>query len=120
MPGGNRSELPAGHLLIHYWYRATNMTSILRLSYEISLQDRYPVGVQMFEVPKTRAYPFGYRYRLICMDSITGARILMDNHYPKGPHVHVNDREFAYAFVTPEKLVSDFKGIVLQRMGILL
>lgn len=106
--------------MIHYWYLATNMTSILRLSYEISVQDRYLVGVQIFEVPKTGAYPFGYRYRLFCMDSITGARILMDNHHPKGPHVHVNEREFAYAFVTPEKLVSDFKEIVLQRMGIVL
>ncbi len=96
------------------------MTSILRLSYEISVQDRYLVGVQIFEVPRTEAYPFGYRYRLLCMDPITGARVLMDNHYPKGPHVHINGREFGYTFMTPEKLVSDFKEIVVQRMGIVL
>ena len=107
-------------LLNHYWYGVTNMASILRLSYEISVQDRYLVGVQIFEVPKTEAYPFGYRYRLFCMDPVTGGKVLMDTHHPKGPHVHINNREHGYTFSTPEKLVSDFKEMVLQRMGIVL
>jgi len=119
-PSGNGSELPAAHRLNLYWYGDTNMTSVLRLSYEISVQDRYLVGVQIFEVPKTETYPFGYRYRLLCLDPMTGARVLMDNHHPKGPHVHVNDQESGYTFLTPEKLVSDFKEMVLQRMGIVL
>jgi hypothetical protein len=102
-PSGNRSESPAGHHLNLYWYSDTNMTSVLRLSCEISVQDRYPVGVQIFEVPKTAAYPLGYRYRLLCMDPITQARVLMDNHHPKGPHLHINDQEYGYAFLTPEK-----------------
>ena len=96
------------------------MAAILRLSYEVSVQDRYLVGVRIYEVPRTETYPLGFRYRLLCVDLITSARVLMDNHHPKGPHVHVNDREFGYTFVTPEKLISDFKEIVMQRMGIVL
>lgn len=33
----------------------------------------------------------------------------MDNHHPKGPHIHVNDKEFDYEYIndkTPHRRLS--------------
>ena len=101
-----------------YWYIATNMRAILRYSHKVRIQDRYLMELLIHEVPRTRAQPLGLKYRLICIDLTTGAKVLMDNHHPKGPHVHIDDRELPYEFAGEEKLVSDFKEIVLDKMGI--
>jgi len=58
------------------------------------------------------------RYSLILIDLRTSSKILMDNHYPKGPHIHINDLELKYDFVDEEKLVQDFKILVLEHMGV--
>ena len=42
----------------------------------------------------------------------------MDNHHPKGPHVHLDDRELHYDFVNDEKLFDDFEQLVLDHMGV--
>ncbi len=42
----------------------------------------------------------------------------MDNHHPKGPHIHIDDEELPYEFVSEDQLISDFKEIVLRRMDI--
>lgn len=41
----------------------------------------------------------------------------MDNHYPKGHHVHLNDVELPYEYQGDEKLLEDFKAFVLNHMG---
>jgi len=42
----------------------------------------------------------------------------MDNHQPKGPHVHIDAEEAPYRFIDEQKLILDFKEIVFTKMGI--
>lgn len=72
----------------------------------------------LFEVPKTKNYPLGVRYSLICVDPSTSKRVLMDNHHPKGPHVHFDDKEVGYKFVSKDALFTDFKNLVLDHLGV--
>jgi len=44
--------------------------------------------------------------------------ILMDNHHPKGHHVHINDKEVEYHFISEDNLISDFNQLVLTHMGV--
>lgn len=42
----------------------------------------------------------------------------MDNHHPKGPHIHVNEAEMVYVYSDEEKLVNDFRALVFENMGV--
>ncbi len=90
----------------------------LTFSEKMKIRGRYILEMTIHQVPTSARYPFGIKYGLILIDTKTGAKVLMDNHHPKGPHVHVNDAEFAYDFVNEEKLVQDFKGVVFEQMGV--
>ncbi len=94
------------------------MKAILRYSHKAHIQDRFVVELVIHEVPETVRQPLGIRYRLVCTDLKSGARVLMDNHHPKGPHIHIDHEELPYEFVTESQLISDFKEIVLRRMNI--
>jgi hypothetical protein len=39
----------------------------------------------------------------------------MDNHKPKGPHLHVDKREEPYSFTTVEDLIEDFWRLAAKR-----
>lgn len=67
---------------------------------------------------KSKRYPEGVKYGLILTDSKTGKKVLMDNHHPKGPHIHLGDRELPYDYVDEEKLIKDFKELVLANMEV--
>ncbi|MCM2278164.1 MAG: hypothetical protein NDJ89_08815 [Oligoflexia bacterium] len=79
---------------------------------------RYAVELVVHEVGKSERYPDGIKYGLICFDLKTGRKILMDNHHPKGPHIHIDDLEVSYVFVSDEKLIEDFKELVFEKMGV--
>ncbi len=85
-------------------------------------KDRRPEGVilelKAHEVAVTAEYPDGVRYRMICKSLLTGRFVLMDNHHPKGHHVHVDDQESEYHFRGLEPLVDDFKELVLIHLGV--
>lgn len=71
------------------------------------------------KVNRSIRYPDGVKYGLILADLRSGKRVLMDNHHPKGPHVHLHDRkEIPYTYVDEEKLITDFKALVLENMGV--
>ncbi len=74
----------------------------------------------VWEVPKSdlNRFPEGYKYKLILIDLKTGRRVLMDNHHPKGHHVHLDEVEFDYIFVSLEILIKDFKSFCLKHMGV--
>ncbi len=82
------------------------------------IHDRYVVEVSIYEFAKSKKYPDGIKYGLICKDLRTGDCVLMDNHHPKGPHVHVNDREFTYEYVSDDRLIEDFEMFVLRELGV--
>ena len=96
----------------------TNMKAILRYAHKLRIQDRYVVELVIHEVPKTSRQPLGLKFRLVCTNLKSGSRILVDNHQPKGPHIHIDGQELPYEFVNEDKLISDFKELVLERMGI--
>ncbi len=42
----------------------------------------------------------------------------MDNHHPKGPHIHIDDDERDYEYRNDEKLIDDFNKLVLLHLGV--
>ena len=94
------------------------MKAHLRYYTKNKVQNRYVVELSIYEVGKSAKYPDGIKYGLICKDLKTNNYVLLDNHHPKGPHVHINDREFSYEYVGDEKLIEDFQMFVLQELGV--
>jgi hypothetical protein len=94
------------------------MKARLRFYLKNVLHGRYVVELSIHEVGASSKYPDGIKYGLICKDLKTGDYVLLDNHHPKGPHVHVNEREFAYAYANDDKLIADFEKLVLKELGV--
>lgn len=76
------------------------------------------IELSIYELNESTKYPHGIKYGLICKDLKTGNLVLLDNHHPKGPHIHVNENEFKYEFVDEEQLIEDFKNWVLKELGV--
>ncbi len=79
---------------------------------------RYIVELKVHEVGKSAKNSDGGKYGLICKDLKTGRRVLLDNHHPKGPHIHLDEEELLYAFKNLEALVDDFQALVLQHLEV--
>ena len=79
---------------------------------------RYTIEISVHEVGRTHKYPDGLKWGLICFDRISGKRVLMDKHHPKGPHLHLDETEVPYQFVDLDQLVVDFRRIVMEHMGV--
>ncbi|MGE4131422.1 MAG: hypothetical protein AB7F86_07270 [Bdellovibrionales bacterium] len=94
------------------------MKAHLRYYVKNRIHGRYVMEVSIFEVGKSNKYPDGIRYGLICKDLRTGEYVLLDNHHPKGPHVHINEDEFPYEYVSDDKLIEDFNDLVLRELGV--
>ncbi len=89
------------------------------LYYEkVQLYERYLLEMEMYEIGKSTDYPYGIKYGFILIDWVTGRRVLMDNHYPKGPHVHLDEKEFTYVFIDKETLFKDFRALVLEHLEV--
>jgi hypothetical protein len=41
----------------------------------------------------------------------------MDNHHPKGDHIHINDTEVHYNFTSTENLFEDFQSLIQTHLG---
>jgi hypothetical protein len=78
------------------------------------------LDMAIHRVYKSDKYPDGIKYGLILIDEITQKRVLMDNHHPKGSHIHLDNQEIEYEFVDEMKLIQDFKDLVLMHMGVML
>ena len=94
------------------------MKAKLRYYAKNNLHGRYIIELSIHEVGKSVKYPDGIKYGLIFKDLKTGSFILMDNHHPKGPHIHVNDNEFSYSYVNDDQLIEDFQNWVLKELGV--
>jgi len=94
------------------------MKASLRYYVKHKIQGRYIVELSIYEVGKSSQYVDGIKYGLICKDLKTGDFVLLDNHYPKGHHLHINNEEFAYEYVNDEKLIEDFDKLVLRHLGV--
>ena len=79
---------------------------------------RYIVEISVYEVLNSKQYPDHLKWGLICIDRVSGKRVLMDNHHPKGPHIHIDEAELPYLFIDLDSLVQDFLSIVAEHMGV--
>lgn len=82
------------------------------------LQNRYVLEMNIYKVSRSEKYRAGVKYRIILKDLRTGKSVLMDNHHPKGPHIHLDDQQIDYQYSSNEKLIEDFKILVLENMGV--
>lgn len=94
------------------------MKGRLRYYTKNKIRDHYVMELSIYEIEKSSKYPDGIKYGLICKDLRTDAFVLFDNHHPKGPHVHINERELSYDYIDDDKLVEDFKILVLKELGV--
>ena len=78
---------------------------------------KYILEQTIYAVHDLKRYPDGVKYSLIFIDVNTGDRVLMDNHHPKGHHVHLGKKQIEYIFKDETKLIEDFKKFVFQHMG---
>jgi hypothetical protein len=79
---------------------------------------RYIVEITVYEVPRSSKYPDRLKWVLICFDRVTKTKVLLDNHHPKGPHVHIDDQKLPYIFKGLDQLVRDFRQMVTEHMGV--
>ncbi|MEK7791055.1 MAG: DUF6516 family protein [Deltaproteobacteria bacterium] len=61
------------------------------------------------QVPKSKDFPDGIKYSLFLVMKETGKTIIgIDNHKPKGHHLHIGDKEETYHYVGVDELIEDF------------
>ena len=94
------------------------MKATLLYRHKARLHGRYVLEMTIHQIEKSTAYKDGIKFGLIFVDQETGRRVLMDNHHPKRPHIHLDQREIPYDYGGDEKLLSDFKALVWEHMGI--
>lgn len=94
------------------------MKATLIYAHKARLQEHYVLEMEIHRVGKSSRYRDGLKYGLILTDLNSSKKVLMDNHHPKGPHIHLDELEMPYDFVDEIKLIKDFKELVLQHMGI--
>ena len=79
----------------------------------------YIADVNIWWVDDVR-YNENIKYSLVFIEPISGKKVLMDNHHPKKPHVHLDDEEFDYMYKSTDQLIDDYKKFVLQHFGVVL
>jgi len=90
----------------------------LKLHNKRVLKDGAVIEMKVWEVPNTKNYPEGFKYSLIAVDPVSGSKVLMDNHSPKGHHYHLDDKQLPYSFTNLNKLVRDFKKLTFDHLGV--
>jgi len=63
--------------------------------------------LKIWSVPKFKDYPEGRKFSLFL---VTGGEVVIgiDNHKPKGPHLHLGSRELPYLYRNESLLLADF------------
>ena len=74
--------------------------------------------LKIHEVGRSEKYPDGIRYGLIYKDLVSDRQVLLDNHHPKGHHLHLDDREMPYDFKGIPALLEDFEKLVESHLGV--
>jgi len=69
---------------------------------------------------KDKRYQENIKYSLVFIEPSSGKKVLMDNHHPKTPHIHLDDEEFNYEYKSTDHLVEDFRKFVRQHFGVAL
>ena len=87
----------------------SNVNAALLLHTRIAYSEHSFAELALWRLPRRlpgSAHPYKYRLayvvRAVCV-------IRYDNEAGKGDHVHLEGQESSYAFVSPERLISDFQ-----------
>ncbi|MBI3541592.1 MAG: hypothetical protein HY073_05600 [Deltaproteobacteria bacterium] len=94
------------------------MKAVLVRHEKFIIRRRYVVEISVHHVQNSDRYKDGLKWGLVCVDRVSGKRVLMDNHHPKGPHAHIDNNELAYDFKGLDQLVADFRRLVTEHMGV--
>ena len=87
------------------------MLSEKRLLLNPTTGDAGIVELKIWEVPRSRDYPSGRKFSLFLV--VAGDVVIgMDNHKPKGPHLHFGGKEFPYLYRNEAALLTDFWNFV--------
>ena len=64
-----------------------------------------------YSVPRSKDYAQGVKYRAWLSES--GETIFgFDNHKPKGPHLHIRDKEIGYTYRGVDELMKDIQALI--------
>ena len=94
------------------------MKAVLVRHEKFIVRRRLVIEISVHQIDRSERYRDGLKWGLICVDQTSGRRVLMDNHHPKGPHIHVDDEELPYEFESLDKLVADFRKLINEHMGV--
>jgi hypothetical protein len=69
------------------------------------------VELKVWEVPGSEGYPVGRKFSLYL---VAHGEVLVgiDNHKPKGPHLHLGEAERAFHYTNDDQLLKDFWRLV--------
>jgi hypothetical protein len=63
--------------------------------------------LKIWSIPKSKDYPSGRKFSLFLV--LKGVVIIgIDNHKPKGPHLHLGENELPYLYRNDRSLMNDF------------
>lgn len=96
----------------------TNMKAHLVRHEKFIVRKRFLIEITVHQVPKSANYKDGLKWGLICVDRVNAKKVLMDNHHPKGPHIHIDDEELPYDFIDLDQLISDSRRLIIEHMGV--
>ena len=83
------------------------------------IKGHYILEIKIHQVEKSSQYPEGLKYGLICKDLRSQRQVLMDNHHPKGHHIHLGEEsEMPYSFRGIDALIDDFEALVLENLRV--
>jgi hypothetical protein len=94
------------------------MKAVLVRHEKFIVRRRYLVEISVHQITRSEKYRDGLKWGLVCVDQSSGKRVLMDNHHPKGPHIHIDDQELPYEFNGLDRLVDDFRRLINEHMGV--
>jgi len=92
------------------------MKSELIEYFKQDIRSRFVLEIKVWRVADKR-YPHNLKYSLVFIERKTGRKVLMDNHHPKKPHLHLDDKELPYEFSDASTLLDDFRNYVFQHFG---
>lgn len=72
--------------------------------------------LRVLKVEVTKYFPEGIKYSLFLVDCTSGEVLVgLDNHKPKGHHLHIGSSEVEYDFTDMQTLVDDFWDLVKKK-----
>ena len=65
--------------------------------------------LKVWRIPVSIDFPEGTKYSMFLVEKSTGLVLVgFDNHKPKGPHIHLREKEIEYTFTDSKNLINDF------------